>query len=182
MVACRAESRSYIAQQPSSISQQDAIFYPSSSSNSGYKPQPSSGGGGVSYNNNRQPYNSNTCRGCQDRPDAYSSGIQLKSRQKMRRSALIKACDPILGPVAFSASRADLYTRSASSNGNIVFDQTETDVGYGWNAQRGVFVCQTPGVYVFSWSTVSPSGTEARVSLFRDGREAGAHTWSDGKG
>lgn len=88
----------------------------------------------------------------------------------------------ITGTVAFSASRADLYTRSASSSGNIVFDQTETEVGYGWDAQRSVFVCQTPGVYVFSWSTVSPSGTEARVSLIRDGREAGAHTWSDGRG
>ena len=39
-----------------------------------------------------------------------------------------------------------------------------------------------PGVYVFSWSAVSPSGSETRVSLFKDGREAGAHTWSDVKG
>ena len=87
-------------------------------------------------------------------------------------------------PVAFSASRADLYTRSASSSGsqNIVFDRTETEVGYGWNRGRGVFVCQDPGVYVFSWSAVSPSGTEARVGLYKDGREAGAHTWSDGRG
>ena len=65
--------------------------------------------------------------------------------------------------MAFSASRADLYTRSASSSGsqNIVFDRTETEVGYGWNRGRGVFVCQDPGVYAFSWSADSPSGTEA---------------------
>ena len=52
-------------------------------------------------------------------------------------------CFPTAGePVAFAASRADAYTRTPSNGGKIIFDRTETDVGYGWNGRSGVFVCQ----------------------------------------
>ena len=56
-----------------------------------------------------------------------------------------------------------------------------TEVGYGWNARQGEFECYYPGVYVFAWTAVSPSGSEARVSLFKNGVEEG-HTWSDSRG
>merc|ERR1712165_626857 len=84
--------------------------------------------------------------------------------------------------VAFSAIRANTYSNSGSSRQQIRFERTVTDVGYGWNSRESYFECYYPGTYVFSWSVVSPSNEETRVSLYKDGRETGHHVWGDRNG
>ena len=44
--------------------------------------------------------------------------------------------------MAFAAFRAKADTHTPSNDGKILFDQTETDVGKGWNSRSGVFICQ----------------------------------------
>merc|ERR1712038_106519 len=84
--------------------------------------------------------------------------------------------------VAFSAIRANTYSNSGSSRQQIRFERTVTDVGYGWNSRDSYFECYYPGIYVFSWSVVSPSNEETRVSLYENGRETGHHVWGDRNG
>ena len=84
--------------------------------------------------------------------------------------------------VAFSAIRANTYANSGSSRQHIRFERTVTDVGYGWNPNDSYFECYYPGTYVFSWSVVSPSNEETRVSLYENGRETGHHVWGDRNG
>jgi len=84
--------------------------------------------------------------------------------------------------VAFSAIRANTYGNSGNSRQRIRFERTITDVGYGWNPSDSYFECYYPGTYVFSWSVVSPSNEETRVSLYENGRETGHHVWGDRNG
>ena len=84
--------------------------------------------------------------------------------------------------VAFSAIRANTYSNSGSSRQQIRFERTVTDVGYGWNTRESYFECYYPGTYVFTWSVVSPSNEETRVSLYENGRETGHHVWGDRNG
>merc|ERR1712038_1073255 len=84
--------------------------------------------------------------------------------------------------VAFSAIRANTYSNSGSSRQQIRFERTVTDIGYGWNSRESYFECYYPGTYVFSWSVVSPSNEETRVSLYEDGRETGHHVRGDRNG
>jgi len=84
--------------------------------------------------------------------------------------------------VAFSAIRANTYANSGNSRQRIRFERTVTDVGYGWNPSDSYFECYYPGTYVFSWSVVSPSNEETRVSLYENGRETGHHVWGDRNG
>jgi len=83
--------------------------------------------------------------------------------------------------VAFSAIRANTYSNSGNSQ-HISFERTITDVGYGWNPRDSYFECYYPGTYVFSWSAVSPSNSETRLSLYENGRETGHHVWADRNG
>ena len=149
------------------------IYYPGGSNSGNYNPggnsyNPASGG---SYNPGGSSSSYNP--GSSSNYDPYNGG-----------SAGYNPGEPQVNynqnSVGFSATRADAYTRSTGSS-NIVFDRTLTDVGYGWKPQQGVFEAYNPGLYVFSWSSVSPSGSEARVSLFKNGQEE-AHSWSDSKG
>lgn len=84
--------------------------------------------------------------------------------------------------VAFSAIRANTYSNSGSSRQHMRFERTITDVGYGWNPTESYFECYYPGTYVFTWSIVSPSNEETRVSLYENGRETGHHVWGDRNG
>ena len=84
--------------------------------------------------------------------------------------------------IAFSAIRANTYSNSGSSRQQIRFERTITDVGYGWNSRDSYFECYYPGTYVFTWSVVSPSNEETRVSLYENGRETGHHVWGDRNG
>ena len=83
--------------------------------------------------------------------------------------------------VAFSAIRANTNTNSGFSK-PIQFERTITDVGYGWNTRGSYFECYHPGTYVFSWSAVSPTELETRLSLFKNGQESGHHSWADRNG
>ena len=81
--------------------------------------------------------------------------------------------------IAFSAVRASRYTQSSPAE--IKFERTLTDVGYGWDPKTSRFVAYAPGLYVFAWSAVSPSYSEFRLSLMKNGREV-AHAWSEKSG
>ena len=58
-------------------------------------------------------------------------------------------------PVIFSAVRASEKSRKSVSR--LAFDNTVTDIGYGWNPKRSEFVCFYPGSYFFSFTAISDS-------------------------
>ena len=58
-------------------------------------------------------------------------------------------------PVIFSAVRASEKSRKSVSR--LAFDNTVTDIGYGWNPKRSEFVCFNPGSYFFSFTAISDS-------------------------
>ena len=62
--------------------------------------------------------------------------------------------DTDYGTVAFSARRADNCCRR--SGARVVFDQSLTNLGSGWQARRGEFIAPASGTYSFSWSALSP--------------------------
>jgi len=84
--------------------------------------------------------------------------------------------------VAFSSVRANSYTNQNGLNSRVRFENTITDIGYGWNKAESYFDCYYPGTYVFTWTAVSPRDSETRLSLFESGRETGHHLWSDRNG
>lgn len=63
----------------------------------------------------------------------------------------------------------------------VRFDNTINDVGYGWDPREGIFSTYYPGLYVFSWTGVSPSNSQFRLTLMKNGREI-AHAWSEEHG
>lgn len=65
--------------------------------------------------------------------------------------------------VAFSATRASDFTRSATTQ--VRFDFTITDIGYGWYPDRSEFVCFYPGVYFFTFSALSPQSRQFKWVL-----------------
>ncbi|TRY79514.1 hypothetical protein TCAL_09334 [Tigriopus californicus] len=78
--------------------------------------------------------------------------------------------------VAFTAIRASRY--SQGTNSNVKFDRTITDLGYGWDSNSGEFKAYYSGAYVFSWSGVSPSSNNFRLTLMKNGLEVG-QIWGD---
>ena len=60
-------------------------------------------------------------------------------------------------PVAFSAIHASSSTRRSVSQ--IAFERTVTDIGNGWNSLRSEFVGYHPGLYFFTFTALSSSGT-----------------------
>eukprot|EP00095_Tigriopus_kingsejongensis_P008044 snap_masked-scaffold201_size263271-processed-gene-1.3 protein:Tk08044 transcript:snap_masked-scaffold201_size263271-processed-gene-1.3-mRNA-1 annotation:"hypothetical protein DAPPUDRAFT_331010" len=81
--------------------------------------------------------------------------------------------------VAFTATRASRY--SLDTNAKVRFERTITDIGYGWDANSGEFKTYFPGVYVFTWSGVSPKFTNFRLTLMKNGYEVG-QTWGEQTG
>ncbi|KAK7071297.1 hypothetical protein SK128_014608 [Halocaridina rubra] len=67
---------------------------------------------------------------------------------------------------AFTVRKAVPYTRAASK---IVFTETVTQVGTGWNTARSEFVATFPGLFFFAFSVVSEQNSHFRVSLVRNG-------------
>ena len=67
---------------------------------------------------------------------------------------------PSVGAVAFTAKRATPYTLASPSQ--VKFDDVVTNVGFGFDSYNGYFDSPEAGVYVFSWSGVSPSDSHFR--------------------
>ena len=67
---------------------------------------------------------------------------------------------PSVGAVAFTAKRATPYTLASPSQ--VKFDDVVTNVGFGFDSYNGHFDSPEAGVYVFSWSGVSPSNSQFR--------------------
>lgn len=73
---------------------------------------------------------------------------------------------PVMETVVFSAVRASDSSRRSVTK--ILFDNTVTDVGYGWDSSRSEFICFYPGIYFFSFSALStPTSQFKSVSLNR---------------
>lgn len=56
-------------------------------------------------------------------------------------------------PVVFSAVRA--ADKSRKSVQRLLFENTITDIGFGWSPLRSEFVCFYPGTYFFSFTALS---------------------------
>ena len=81
--------------------------------------------------------------------------------------------------VAFSARRADSCCRR--SGARVVFDQSLTNLGSGWQARQGKFIAPSSGTYSFSWSALSPDGRQLRLGLMHNGQEM-VSSWADSEG
>jgi len=66
-------------------------------------------------------------------------------------------------PVIFSAVRASDRTRQATQK--VYFDNTITDVGYGWYPQRNEFICYYPGTYFFTFSALTAPNSQLKYVL-----------------
>jgi len=154
--------------------------YPSNNNN-GYNPSPTTTSGGNNYpGSNKNGYNPSST-GSLGNSGTYYPGSGSNSQGQYYPG---NDRPPVPEPgttVAFSAIRANTYSNSGNSQ-HIRFERTITDVGYGWNPKESYFECHYPGTYVFSWSAVSPSNSETRVSLYENGRETGHHVWADRSG
>jgi len=154
--------------------------YPESNNN-GYRPSSSSSGGNNNYpGSNKNSYNPSST-GSVGNSGTYFPGSGSNSQGQYYPG---NDRPPVPEPgttVAFSAIRANTYSNSGNSQ-HIRFERTITDVGYGWNPNDSYFECNYPGTYVFSWSAVSPSNSETRISLYENGRETGHHVWADRSG
>merc|ERR1712227_522185 len=83
------------------------------------------------------------------------------------------------GTVAFSARRADTCCRRSRSR--VVFDQSITNLGGGWDAGRGEFTAPHSGTYSFSWSALSPDHSQLRLGLMHNSQEMSS-SWADSEG
>lgn len=163
--------------------------------NNGYNPSSSSSGssGNTNLGNNNNGYNPNSGKpigssgtnyqgsGSNSQGAYYPGNDRPNSNNDGNNN---NGYDPRPEPgttVAFSAIRANTNSNSGNSQ-HIRFERTITDVGYGWNPSDSYFECYFPGTYVFSWSAVSPSNSETRLSLYENGRETGHHVWADRNG
>ncbi|XP_066975340.1 cerebellin-3-like [Macrobrachium rosenbergii] len=63
---------------------------------------------------------------------------------------------------AFTVRRASPYVRAGSK---VVFTETVTQTGTGWNTARSEFVATTAGLFFFTFSAVSDRYSHFRVSL-----------------
>lgn len=66
-------------------------------------------------------------------------------------------------PVAFSALHASQVSRRSVSK--ILFDNTITDIGFGWYSDRSEFICFYPGAYYFSFNALSTPTSQFKFSL-----------------
>ena len=66
--------------------------------------------------------------------------------------------------VAFSVAKASEYTRTDVTQ--VRFDNTITDVGYGWYPDRSEFVCYYPGLYFFTFSGLSTQTRQFKSVLY----------------
>ena len=63
----------------------------------------------------------------------------------------------------------------------MVFDQSLTNLGSGWQARRGEFIAPASGTYSFSWSALSPDQSQLRLGLSHNGQEM-VSSWADREG
>jgi hypothetical protein len=141
--------------------QSNTEYIPNSQNGNNYRPDNAIGGNGIYYSGGSNNYDGSYNQG---NGNPFSD-----SRPNTPES------------VGFSAIRANTNTNSGFSK-PIQFERTITDVGYGWNSRESYFECYHPGTYVFSWSAVSPTELETRISLFKNGQETGHHSWADRNG
>ena len=141
--------------------QSNTEYIPNSQNGNNYRPDNAIGGNGIYYSGSTNNYDG-----------SYSQGNGNPFSDSRPNTPEI---------VAFSAIRANTNTNSGFSK-PIQFERTITDVGYGWNSRESYFECYHPGTYVFSWSAVSPTELETRLSLFKNGQETGHHSWADRNG
>ena len=83
------------------------------------------------------------------------------------------------GVIAFSATRAETCCQDYSST--VKFERSLTNLGGGWGGRSGIFTAPASGTYFFSWSALSPSNQELRLSLMMNGLEM-ASSWADKQG
>ena len=141
--------------------QSNTEYIPNSQNGNNYRPDNAIGGNGIYYSGGTNNYDGSYNQG---NGNPFSD-----SRPNTPES------------IAFNAIRANTNTNSGFSK-PIQFERTITDVGYGWNSRESYFACYHPGTYVFSWSAVSPTELETRISLFKNGQETGHHSWADRNG
>lgn len=141
--------------------QSNTEYIPNSQNGNNYRPDNAIGGNGIYYSGSTNNYDG-----------SYNQGNGNPFSDSRPNTPEI---------VAFSAIRANTNTNSGFSK-PIQFERTITDVGYGWNSRESYFECYHPGTYVFSWSAVSPTELETRLSLFKNGQETGHHSWADRNG
>ena len=141
--------------------QSNTEYIPNSQNGNNYRPDNAIGGNGIYYSGSTNNYDG-----------SYNQGNGNPFSDPRPNTPEI---------VAFSAIRANTNTNSGFSK-PIQFERTITDVGYGWNSRESYFECYHPGTYVFSWSAVSPTELETRLSLFKNGQETGHHSWADRNG
>ena len=144
-----------------SPTQSNTEYIPNSQNGNNYRPDNAIGGNGIYYSGSTNNYDG-----------SYNQGNGNSFSDSRPNTPEI---------VAFSAIRANTNTNSGFSK-PIQFERTITDVGYGWNSRESYFECYHPGTYVFSWSAVSPTELETRLSLFKNGQETGHHSWADRNG
>ena len=82
--------------------------------------------------------------------------------------------------VAFTVSLN--HYGSQWANKRIIYDRILLNIGNGYSAQTGVFVCPRDGEYVFTWSTMSRGdNADCYADIHRNG-VAGLRTYSNEAG
>ncbi|XP_068241526.1 cerebellin-3-like [Palaemon carinicauda] len=73
------------------------------------------------------------------------------------------------GPTeGFTARRASPYVSPGSK---VVFTETVTQIGTGWNTARSEYIATTPGLFFFTFSAVSDRYSHFRISLKKNGQD-----------
>ncbi|XP_053383564.1 complement C1q-like protein 4 [Mercenaria mercenaria] len=111
---------------------------------------------------------------------------ELENKQKEQQQTIEKLTNKCssgadtANEVAFSAYLTGDMT-SVQSYRIIIFNEVQINIGEAYNGKTGIFVCRTPGVYVFFWVTTNKDRTYMNTDLVVNGDEC-SQAFSDSGG